>query len=199
MQFRQYYEVKLSKFAEELKLKRTINDITKERTKRQTRKKQQPSPSKNKKRASEMEDGNHRQHEASAGTIGTLTSDPSSPSKMVRAKDLEDLNKATATAQMFNFESLRKQRLEHKLGIGDEGSILMDSEMGSPDYRKSDNRILQLVSTTMSETRTMKQLSALRKKEQMKKEDELAARLKFSKNSRCQGGFYLIKQGHCVV
>lgn len=32
-----------------------------------------------------------------------------------------------------------------------------------------------------------------------KKEQELAARLKFSKNSRCNGGFYLIKQGHCLV
>lgn len=44
-----------------------------------------------------------------------------------------------------------------------------------------------------------KHITALRKKEQMRKEDEAAAKLRFSKNSRCEGGFYLIKDGYAVV
>lgn len=82
---------------------------------------------------------------------------------MVRAQDIEDLNKATATAQMFNYESLRKQRLEQKLGLADDaGSVLRDSDTGTPMVKRySTNKLLQIVST-VSEGRVQKQLEAIR-------------------------------------
>ena len=75
---------------------------------------------------------------------------------------------------------------------------MKESDLSSP-FKKSDNKVLHLLSTSMSETRAMKQIASIKRREQLKKENELAMRLKFSKNSRCQGGFYLIKTGHCVV
>lgn len=44
---------------------------------------------------------------------------------------MEDLNKATATAQLFNYESLRKKRIEKRLGIADESHGSKDM-LGSP-------------------------------------------------------------------
>ena len=83
-------------------MKRTINDITKERSKRR---KNRGSPGKRKKKD---DDGVDPFHENSVGTFGSQLSDPSSPGKIVKAQDLEALNKATETAAMFNFESIRK-------------------------------------------------------------------------------------------
>lgn len=105
----------------------------------------------------------------SAGSVGagTLKSEGSSPSKMVRAQDIEELNKATATGNMFNFESIRKQKLEKKLGIADDNSSsVIQGNTGevSPTRERNLSKQLQLMST-MSEARMQRQISALKRKE----------------------------------
>lgn len=91
---------------------------------------------------------------------------------------------------------MRKKRIEKRLGIADQSQGTSQDRLASPNA--NDAATLQLISKN-SELRMTRQLNAFRKKEQMRKEDEAAAKLRFSKNSRCEGGFYLIKEGYCQV
>ena len=138
----------------------------------------------------------------------SFSSEQSSPSKLVlgkqqsiRAADVEELNRMQRTASMFNYESLRKKRLEKKLGIAEEDSEEDKAETpAGKEARNKNDLLLAPQATEMTEggRRISSFASQKRLRELQRKEDEAAAALKYG-SSQCEGGLYLIKQGYCAV